>query len=106
MKKLVALLSIYFFYLSVFAQRPLIPDKIYGQLFHDVQIAKIFLDGKTFVDCVPKKDPAIIVAEYVKLKNNPAVRYSLKLFVEENFIVPSSPRTIIKATGMKMRLHI
>lgn len=50
--------------MNVSAQAPLTPDKVYGQLFHDVQIAKIFPDGKTFVDCVPKKDPSAIVADY------------------------------------------
>lgn len=72
------------------AQKPLPPDKIYGELFVDVQRAKIFPDGKTFVDCVPRKDPKEIVAEYLRLKNNPAVRYSLKLFVENNFIIPQT----------------
>src|SRR5206468_2739522 len=57
------------------------------------QLAKIFPDGKTFVDCVPKREPAAILADYAKLKNNPAVRYSLKLFVEDNFTVPASPTT-------------
>ena len=33
------------------------PDQVYGELFKDVQMSKIFPDGKTFVDCVPKRDP-------------------------------------------------
>jgi alpha,alpha-trehalase len=74
--------------LQVFAQQPKTPDQIYGALFHDVQMAKIFPDGKTFVDCIPKRDPAAIVADYNKLRSNPAVKYSLQLFVEANFIVP------------------
>ena len=27
-----------------------------GELFEEVQMQKIFSDGKTFVDCTPKKD--------------------------------------------------
>jgi alpha,alpha-trehalase len=38
------------------------PDKIYGELFHDVQMKKVFADGKTFVDCIPKRNPKNIVA--------------------------------------------
>src|SRR5207302_461063 len=85
------LLSLAFCFLNVLAQAPLPPDQIYGQLFHDVQMARIFPDGKTFVDCIPKKDPEAIVADYKKLKDNPAIRFSLKLFVEENFELPANP---------------
>src|SRR5215475_185440 len=40
------------------------PDKIYGKLFVDVQMNRVFADGKTFVDCVPKRKPAEILADY------------------------------------------
>ena len=40
------------------------PDKIYGKLFVDVQMEQVFPDGKTFVDCLPKRKPADIVADY------------------------------------------
>src|SRR5579872_59024 len=40
------------------------PDKIYGKLFVDVQMERVFADGKTFVDCLPKRKPAEIVADY------------------------------------------
>jgi len=89
MKRILLLLPVIFFVTISFAQQPLPPDKIYGELFEDVQRSKIFPDGKTFVDCIPKKDPKEIVAEYIAMKNNPAVRFSLKLFVENNFIIPS-----------------
>ena len=80
---------------AVFAQQPLPPDKIYGQLFTDVQMSKIFPDGKTFVDCIPKRDPKNIVADYLKIKNNPAIRFSLKLFVDQNFETPTSRRAVV-----------
>ena len=51
------------------------PDQVYGELFKDVQMSKIFPDGKTFVDCVPKKDPKEIVKDYLAVKKNPAVRF-------------------------------
>ena len=77
---------------NIFAQQPLPPDKIYGQLFTDVQMSKIFPDGKTFVDCIPKRNPKTIVTDYLKIKNNPAIRFSLKLFVDDNFITPTDKR--------------
>lgn len=77
---------------SLFSQQKVqTPDIIYGQLFTDVQMSRIFSDNKTFVDCIPKRKPANIVADYIKIKNNPAIRFSLKLFVEENFEMPPSP---------------
>ena len=77
--------------LSARLQRFATPDVIYGALFHDVQESGIFPDSKTFVDAVPKKDPASIVADYLAIKNNPAIRFSLQLFVEENFYLPQQP---------------
>ncbi len=73
-----------------FAQKQT-PDKLYGELFTDVQLAGIFPDNKTFVDCTPKRDPKAIVKDYLALKNNPTVRYSLKMFVESNFDLPPAP---------------
>ncbi|HUH32588.1 MAG TPA: hypothetical protein VLZ28_01465 [Daejeonella sp.] len=31
------------------------PDAVYAELFTNVQMEKVFPDGKTFVDCVPKR---------------------------------------------------
>lgn len=67
------------------------PDRTYGALFTDVQMNRIFKDGKTFVDCVPKKDPRAIAEGYKALRNNPLVRFSLERFVEENFVEPAVP---------------
>ncbi len=44
------------------------PDQVYGELFKDVQMSKIFPDGKTFVDCMPKRDPKEIVKDYLAIK--------------------------------------
>lgn len=80
------------FLLQSMAQLTATPDKLYGRLFHDIQMARIFPDSKTFVDCIPKKSPAEIVAAYNKIISNPAIRFSLKLFVEENFELPVAPQ--------------
>src|SRR6201994_3708939 len=65
------------------------PDKIYGKLFVDVQMNKVFSDGKTFVDCVPKRKPAEIVADYEAQRSAPG--FDLKKFVLDNFDVPANP---------------
>jgi alpha,alpha-trehalase len=65
------------------------PEKVYGKLFVDVQMGQVFSDGKTFVDCVPKRKPADIVADYETGKT--ASGFDLKKFVLENFNVPASP---------------
>src|SRR6267378_4622965 len=68
--------------------QPATPDKIYGDLFIEVQMQKIFPDGKTFVDCIPKRKPADIMYDY-GIQKGP--NFNLKKFVEDNFELPSNP---------------
>ena len=92
MKKTTLLLITIFSFGLLFAQTKVqTPDQVYGELFKDVQMSKIFPDGKTFVDCVPKRDPKDIVKDYLAIKKNPAIRFSLELFVKENFDMPPAP---------------
>ena len=81
-----------FLFLAIFsvAQGPSTPDKIYDDLFVDIQMTKIYPDGKTFVDLVPKRSPQAIMADYKKIKKTPPVDFSLKQFAEENFELPKS----------------
>ena len=69
-------------------QQPPAPDKIYGDLFVEVQMQRVFADGKTFVDCVPKRKPVDIMYDY-GLQKGP--NFNLKKFVEDNFELPVSP---------------
>ncbi len=64
------------------------PDKIYRQLFTDIQLQKVFPDGKTFVDCTPKRKPADIMYDY-GLAKGPG--FDLKKFVADNFNLPAAP---------------
>ena len=73
-----------------FSQNPATPDKIYDDLFTDIQMAKIYPDGKTFVDLIPKRSPAAIMAEYKKIKKAMPAEFSLKKFAEDNFEMPAS----------------
>src|SRR5690349_9091747 len=108
MKKLLLLSYFLFaFFISCIAQTVSPPDKIYGKLFVDVQMSRIFPDNKTFVDCIPKRNPKDIVADYIKMKNNPAIKFSLKNFVDENFILPSNPTDSFHTeTNEDIKTHI
>lgn len=62
------------------------PDRDLGQLFALVQTSKVFEDYKTFVDCIPKKNPAEIQKAYEAQKSN--TDFNLNEFVAENFKLP------------------
>jgi len=78
---------------TTFALQPQTPDAIYGQLFRDVQLKKVFPDEKTFVDCVPKRDPAQIMTAYNKLSRGP--KFDLEAFVANNFTTPANTEDIL-----------
>jgi alpha,alpha-trehalase len=60
------------------------PAKLYGPLFAAVQTGRIFSDGKSFADAVPKRDRAAILSDYSAQK---PVGDALKRFVLANFVV-------------------
>lgn len=62
------------------------PEELYDELFTDVQMAAVFPDGKTFVDCSPKMPPAGILADYRAEKTESD--FDLKAFVLEHFELP------------------
>ena len=64
------------------------PQVLFGDLFVAVQSAALYPDGKTFVDAVPKADPAAILARYHTA--HPDSPEALRSFVSENFSLPSS----------------
>ena len=83
---------------------PPAPDKIYGELFIEVQMQKIFPDGKTFVDCIPKRKPADIMYDY-GLQKGP--NFNLKKFVEDNFEIPQPVTANYKSdTSQDVVTHI
>ncbi|MBE7174489.1 MAG: alpha,alpha-trehalase TreA [Williamsia sp.] len=77
--------------LMAYAQTLQPPEKVYGQLFKDVQMQRIFADGKTFVDCLPKRDPQAIVADYKAKPAAERTKAFLQQFVQANFTVPTPP---------------
>lgn len=93
MKKISFLFLLFSLSVSVFAQDVLTPDKIYADLFKEVQLSRIFTDNKTFVDCVPKRKPTDIMYDYGMMKGP---NFNLKKFVDDNFQVPVSPTSNYK----------
>ena len=71
----------------VFPDKDLAPDQRFGELFAEVQLAQIFPDGKTFVDCAPKLPAAEIIAAYEAQKGTTG--FELKTFVDEYFELPT-----------------
>jgi alpha,alpha-trehalase len=61
------------------------PSQLYGQLFEDVQMQRVFPDSKTFVDAVANDAPARIVQRYQEERPQPG--FDLAAFVASNFAV-------------------
>ncbi len=79
------------------------PAELFGELFVRVQTSHIFPDGKTFVDAVPKRPPAAIMAAYRAEK--PATSDALRAFVLRNFDPPATPASPSLPT-LSLRAHI
>lgn len=76
---------------------PKSPDLLYAELFSDVQLAKIFPDGKTFADAIPVMSPEEIVLAYRKAQKNPETKFSLTQFVRNYFILPDSTASVFQS---------
>lgn len=63
-------------------------DSTYEQLFAAVQMAEIYPDSKTFVDCIPKYDKATIATSFAAKSAEP--EFDLKTFVEAHYDLPPS----------------
>jgi alpha,alpha-trehalase len=64
------------------------PDERFGELFVAVQMGQVFPDGKTFVDCVPRRHTGEIMTAYAKAKDAPG--FDLRAFVLDHFEPPKS----------------
>jgi len=67
----------------------LTPADRYRELFFEVQMQCIFDDGKTFVDCVPRRHPELIMDAYHATRFLP--EFNLHDFVHENFVAEEIP---------------
>lgn len=66
------------------------PWESLGELFHAVQMEGVYPDSKTFVDCVPTRNPYEIAANYQQLKDKRD--FDLVAFVKTNFVEPKAPQ--------------
>jgi len=80
------------------------PDSIYGPLFEAIQMQQVFPDGKTFVDCTPKRAVQEILVDYEKASTRPD--FNLKQFVTDNFNLPEQPPAIEVHAEKDIRKHI
>ena len=81
------------------------PETLYGELLHDVQMARVFPDGKTFVDCVPKVSPEEITRLYKAQKTKDG--FDLKSFVLEHFDLPVQHASgFVSDSGKSTEEHI
>jgi alpha,alpha-trehalase len=84
------------------------PADLYGPLFEAVQRAKIFSDGKTFVDATARFPAGQIMDDYVR--EQPQTKAALRAFVTARFDVPETlppaPVAGPVAKGMSLKAHI
>lgn len=82
------------------------PADRYLELFADVQSSRVFPDSKTFVDCVPRRDPRLILEAYRELRTNDA-HFDLRRFVHEQFDPPEVHAShYVSAPGQPLLEHI
>jgi alpha,alpha-trehalase len=84
---------------------PQSPSQLYGDLFHRVQIERLFADSKTFADASARTDPAEIMRRYEA--NKTRAGFSLKEFVAANFDMPATAASDFQtAPREEVRAHV
>jgi alpha,alpha-trehalase len=84
---------------------PRTPAELYPGLFERVQLERVYEDGKTFVDALPRTTPEVILEEYVRTHDDPG--FDLRAFVTERFQAPSESATEFRPrAGVDIETHI
>lgn len=89
----------------LFSQKAEDPIERFDDLLVAVQMQRIFPDGKTFVDAIPKTPADSILTKYDALKDTPG--FKLKAFVLDNFTFPKESKAGFKSdTSQTITEHI
>jgi alpha,alpha-trehalase len=81
------------------------PDKIYGDLFNDIQHSGIFDDDKVVADLIPTDHPKVILERYLSENNEPG--FDLKAFVDLHFTYQAAGESGFKSdTSRPLNKHI
>ncbi len=84
---------------------PPTPVELYPGLFEQVQLQRVFDDGKTFVDAVPREAGAAIMADYAATRSDAG--FDLGRFVRAHFELPEAAGTAYATEpGQDVRAHI
>ncbi len=67
------------------------PDQLFGELFRRIQMERVFADGKTFVDMIPKASASEIMEAYAAEKDAPG--FNLLAFTKKYFAPPAQPES-------------
>jgi len=83
---------------------PLLPSPAehFGELLHDVQLRRLFPDGKHFVDMEPRQDPVKIMSAYRSLQSLDDA--ALAAFVSQHFDPPLGLSTPVRQVGPQQTL--
>ncbi len=85
------------------APRP--PSQVFGELFHRVQMERLFPDSKTFADAIPRSAPAEILLRYEASRDRKD--FSLADFVAANFTMPAAAASEFRtAPQEEVRAHV
>ncbi len=104
MNKVICLLPVYLLIgVMTHAQTVQPPDKLFGALFREVQLKRIFADSKTFADAVPRSTVETIMATYLASDDS---LMDLKRFVEANFLLPDTLTSQVTSSQQDVRTHI
>lgn len=79
------------------------PHELYGELFVAVQMARVFGDGKSFVDARPKGTPALIRARFEAERRLPG--FSLADFVHAHFVLPGHDAAVGPQLGIREHIR-
>ncbi len=104
MKKLLLIVILLLGFSRAWPQRPS-PRQLFPGLFEAVQSDDVFPDNKTFVDATPRRNPVLIMQDYMARKSAPD--FDLKQFVLNNFIVPGTAGNVFTSDiAAGIRSHI